>query len=289
MLDRFSKMLVYGGSDQFGSMRWTEFVSALSSIFQSSPTEPVFVSCCDCVHHLIDLVNDSARPFARSGVLGPVCGILSHSPGRAALEGCLRVLDAMAEFAATELSGHPVVEHLLSSFWALPLADQRKLIQIVQRIVESGNAQSFGRCLPILSELLTHDDSKVLSATVRTFCAIGSSADPSSIPSGVMAKLAAALLCLTDGTKVWRILRVVERLVRSDSHAASFLSQPLDFELVLEQTDAKGKFMDVLAAILTVIQILLPPPDGYRSPFIARRLPGAEDFASLVCLPRGHR
>jgi hypothetical protein len=51
---------------------------------------------------------------------------------------------------------------------------------------------------------------------------------------------------------------------------------------LLDQTQAKGKFGSLLAATLDVIAMVVPPPDGYEKPFIARSLAGAGEFCANV-------
>jgi hypothetical protein len=281
-LNNLSKMLVYGTSERLRPIRSGEFVRALSEILIPSESIDVSVACASCIHHLIDLINDAARPFSRSGILPRISTHILHPTSQELLEGCLRVLDLMSRHVPGDVGDQCEPDCYLAPFYRLSPADQRRSLQIFGRTTDAVKASSFGSQLVALCELMTHHDSHVQKLAVRVFASIGNTIDMSFVPRDVMPKISTVLLTLIDATTVCRVLKVLERFLRSEGHAELFLAQELDLELVVEQANAKGKFMDLLSDSLTVIALLVPPPDGYEAPFIARRLQGSCEFAALI-------
>jgi hypothetical protein len=68
-------------------------------------------------------------------------------------------------------------------------------------------------------------------------------------------------------------------LLASDDHAVRFVQQPVDLH---RPDEGERQIRESLSTAVDVVAMLVPPPDGYEKPFIARRLPGAGEFAAAV-------
>lgn len=167
----------------------------------------------------------------------------------------------------------------LEHFHEFSLPYRRLAVRVLEKVTRCVDRPEYSQSVSQIGELMTYFDDRVALQAVQTFVNIGQRLHPSVITQPLLMQAIATLLVTTRGDRVLLLMGFLNTCAKNPDLAQYLIAAELDFGLILDQVDARGKFMDLLAISLDTLIRLIPPPNGYEEPFAVRNLEGEVEYA----------
>ena len=254
-----------------------KLLPGLTECFRRNNAANILQPCVSCMSYLVE---EHGGNLFDDDVISKATMLLSTSPLAKDLgEEIINFLDKISDTNPEIIGKNSDLLGFLQHFHEISLPHRRRAIFVLEKVTQRVSRHEHSQAVSQIGELMTYFDDQVALHAVHAFVNIGERLHPSVITQPLLMQAISTLLVTTRGDRVLLLMKFLNTCAKNSDLAQYLIAAELDFGLILDQVDARGKFMDLLAISLDTLIRLVPPPNGYEEPFSVRHLEGEAEYA----------